>query len=299
MNKLEVKKVPFMGTELMAARDSDGTIWAGVSYICNGVGFSKSQKDSQIEKIQRDKALMRGCRKFPAGVFDPNNETIAIKSDFVTLWLAKINITPTMEAEAPELAAKLMEYQLKAKDVLAAAFLPEKYGGGQSFNRPKPTKTESQLAAETKRANAMALNAKNRTAERFQKLWDRAEVKPEYQALALEALFAEEGVALPRIALQGTKVTYDKGVIAEKLGVYSKASGGRTPHAQAIGAILAQLDLAPDERVAVPYSRNGHDGVDEQFTESVIEKVRGWLETQKFPAVVSNRSKRFGVVYRK
>lgn len=124
MNELEIKKVPFLGTELMAARDADGQIWAGVSYICNGVGFSKSQKDSQIEKIQRDKALMRGCRKFPAGVFDPNNETIAIKLDFVTLWLAKINITPTMEAETPELALRLMEYQLKAKDVLAAAFLP-------------------------------------------------------------------------------------------------------------------------------------------------------------------------------
>ena len=30
MNELEVKKVPFMGTELIAARDNDGQIWAGV-----------------------------------------------------------------------------------------------------------------------------------------------------------------------------------------------------------------------------------------------------------------------------
>ena len=83
--------------------------------------------------------------------------------------------------------------------------------------QPKPGKTESQLAAEAKRATAMILNAKNRTAERFQKLWDRANVKPEYQAMALGSLFAEDGVNLPRIALQGTKVTYDKGQIAEKL----------------------------------------------------------------------------------
>ena len=124
MNGLEIKKVPFLGTELMAARDNDGQIWAGASYICNGIGLSKSQKDTQIEKIQKDMVLMRGCRKFPAGVFDPNNITVAVKLDFVPLWLAKSSITPRMEAETPELAETLMEYQLKVKDVLAAAFLP-------------------------------------------------------------------------------------------------------------------------------------------------------------------------------
>ena len=29
-NELEIKRVPFMGAELMAARDTDGQIWAGV-----------------------------------------------------------------------------------------------------------------------------------------------------------------------------------------------------------------------------------------------------------------------------
>lgn len=45
--------------------------------------------------------------------------------DYVPLWLAKIAITPRMECETPELAARLEQYQLKAKDVLAAAFLPQ------------------------------------------------------------------------------------------------------------------------------------------------------------------------------
>lgn len=163
---------------------------------------------------------------------------------------------------------------------------------------PRFDKTESQLAAETKRAAAMILNAKNRTAERFQKLWDRANVKPEYQAMALGSLFAEDGVDLPRIALQGTKVTYDKGTIAEKLGVYSKVSGGKVPHALAIGAIIAELDIDPDERESVPYSRNGHDGTDFQYTESVIDKVRSWLEVMDWPVTISNGSKTFNVVYR-
>lgn len=124
MNELQIKKVPFMGTDLMAARDADGQIWAGVSYICKGIGLSKNEKDRQVKNVQADRVLSRGCVKFDAGVFDPNNETIAVKLDFIPLWLAKISITPTMEAETPELAEKLMEYQLKAKDVLAAAFIP-------------------------------------------------------------------------------------------------------------------------------------------------------------------------------
>ena len=53
-------------------------------------------------------------------------EVFCLKIDYVPLWLAKISITPTMQNEHPELADKLLQYQLKAKDVLAAAFLPQK-----------------------------------------------------------------------------------------------------------------------------------------------------------------------------
>uniref|UniRef100_UPI003FF10045 phage antirepressor N-terminal domain-containing protein n=1 Tax=Flavonifractor plautii TaxID=292800 RepID=UPI003FF10045 len=123
-NELEIKRVLFMGAELMAARDTDGQIWAGVSYICNGIGLNKNEKDRQVKNVQADRVLKKGCVKFDAGVFDPNNQTVAIKLDFVPLWLAKISITPTMEAETPELADRLEQYQLRAKDTLAEAFLP-------------------------------------------------------------------------------------------------------------------------------------------------------------------------------
>lgn len=41
------------------------------------------------------------------------------------MWLAKIQITKKMEQDHPDLADKLLNYQLKAKDILAAAFLPK------------------------------------------------------------------------------------------------------------------------------------------------------------------------------
>ena len=125
MNELEVKKVPFMGTELMAARDNDGQIWAGVRWMCDGIGLSRNQRDNQIEKIKVDKALNKGAGNFLLPTNGGNQKCLCLKLDYVPLWLAKIAITPRMERETPELAARLEQYQLKAKDVLAAAFLPQ------------------------------------------------------------------------------------------------------------------------------------------------------------------------------
>lgn len=71
MENLVVKAVPFMGSELMAVKDeASGKIYDGVSYICNGIGLGKGKKDRQVENIQQDLVLKRGCRKFAAGVFD-------------------------------------------------------------------------------------------------------------------------------------------------------------------------------------------------------------------------------------
>ena len=125
MNELEVKKVPFMGTELMAARDNDGQIWAGIRWMCDGIGFSEGQRKRQIANIQEDTVLSKGGSNLILPTKGGTQRTLCLKLDYVPLWLAKIAITPKMERETPELAARLEQYQLKAKDVLAAAFLPQ------------------------------------------------------------------------------------------------------------------------------------------------------------------------------
>lgn len=125
MNELEVRKVPFMGTELMAARDNDGQIWAGVRWMCDGIGFSEGQRKRQIANIQEDTVLSKGGSNLILPTKGGTQRTLCLKLDYVPLWLAKIAITPRMERETPELAARLEQYQLKAKDVLAAAFLPQ------------------------------------------------------------------------------------------------------------------------------------------------------------------------------
>ena len=124
MNDLVVKSVDLFGDSVMAARDKEVTIWAGINFFCRGLGMSKRQRDFQVEKVKADKVLSRGCTLLRAGVFDPANEAYALRLDFVPIWLAKITITDKMQKENPGLAEKLLNYQLKAKDILADAFLP-------------------------------------------------------------------------------------------------------------------------------------------------------------------------------
>ena len=126
MENLIVKNVDVLGDSIMAAKGVDGHVYAGVSYFCNALGMTKGQKDRQVTNIRTDEVLKRGCLKLEAGVLDPNNETIALRIDFIPLWLAKINITEKTRQERPDFADKLLEYQLKAKDILANAFIEKK-----------------------------------------------------------------------------------------------------------------------------------------------------------------------------
>lgn len=125
MNDLIVKNVNVLGDSIMAAKDEEGNVWAGVSYFCNALGMTKGQKDRQVTNVQKDEALKRGCLRLEAGVLDSSNETIALRIDYIPLWLAKITITEKTRKEHPELADKLLEYQLRAKDILADAFMPK------------------------------------------------------------------------------------------------------------------------------------------------------------------------------
>lgn len=162
-----------------------------------------------------------------------------------------------------------------------------------NYFRVKATLKPASPGAE-KRAAAMLLNAKSRTAKQMMALWTAAGVKPEYQALALGDYYREDGIRLTAVALQGTKVTYDKTTIAGKLGVMSKSG---KPHAAAVGAIIAKLVIGDDEREQVPYHRNGHDGSDYQYTESVIERVKAWLEMNHYPSVIVAGEKNYQVRY--
>ena len=109
-----------------AAQDKDGNIWAGVKWFCEGLGLSEGQIRNERKKIQEDIVLSKGGRNLPLPTQGGEQEVLCLNIDFVPLWLAKISITPSMKENNPRLVDKLIVYQLKAKDVLAEAFLKKK-----------------------------------------------------------------------------------------------------------------------------------------------------------------------------
>ncbi len=182
MDGLIVKNVDMFGDSVMAAQDKDGVIWAGINFFCRGLGMSKRQRDFQVEKVKTDRALSRGCTLLRAGVLDPANEVYALKLDFVPIWLSKITITKKMEAETPELADKLLQYQLKAKDILAAAFLPSalpQSGSTQHITQDIPVGEVARLSTVMDR------------------IMVRQNSKPHDIARAFEMLCRQFGIALP------------------------------------------------------------------------------------------------------
>ena len=126
MTGLAIKDVEFNGATLRAAQDTENIIWVGVAWICQGLGLTKGQMQNERKKIQTDEVLSQGERNFVLPTEGGNQESLCIKLDFLPLWLAKISITPTMKRENPQLVENLITYQLKAKDVLAEAFLYNK-----------------------------------------------------------------------------------------------------------------------------------------------------------------------------
>lgn len=123
-NGLVIKQVDFNGTELMAAQEKEtGKIYVGVSYIAKGIGLTDGQMRRQKQNMSEDCVIKKGITNLRYPTSGGMQEVIAIEINFLPLWLAKISITPKMISETPEVADRLIEYQIKAKDVLAEAFL--------------------------------------------------------------------------------------------------------------------------------------------------------------------------------
>ncbi|MGG3451954.1 phage antirepressor N-terminal domain-containing protein [Domibacillus aminovorans] len=116
LQPVDQKTVDFMGAELLAVKADDENIYVGVSWICEGLGMDARR---QREKLQAHMTLSKGVATLPLPSRGGVQEAFVINIDFLPLWLASIN--PALINEVAR--DKLLEYQLKAKDVLAEAFL--------------------------------------------------------------------------------------------------------------------------------------------------------------------------------
>lgn len=123
---LQVTDFNFYGDNLIALKDNaTDEIYTAITHILRGIGFNSKQVEHQQNKILRDELLRSHTLKF-SGV-DLNmpsvNEVWCISQRKLPIALAKINITPKMKKEQPELSERLLTYQDKCSDVLASVFI--------------------------------------------------------------------------------------------------------------------------------------------------------------------------------
>lgn len=126
---LQVTDFNFYGDELIALKDNTtGEIYTAITHILRGIGFNSKQVEHQQNKILKDELLKSHTLKF-SGV-DLNmpsvNEIWCISQRKLPIALAKINITPKMKKDQPELSKRLLTYQDKCADVLASVFIDHK-----------------------------------------------------------------------------------------------------------------------------------------------------------------------------
>lgn len=134
---LQVTNFNFYGDELIALKDNaTGEIYITINSVLKGIGFTdKNQIRKRRDRMINDIVLAKGITNFyiPTRSSAKNDttqfdekDTYCISQHKLPLALAKINITPKMKQNQPELASKLELYQDKCADVLASVFIDHK-----------------------------------------------------------------------------------------------------------------------------------------------------------------------------
>lgn len=134
---LQVTNFNFYGDELIALKDnSTGEIYTSINSVLKGIGFTdKDQIRKRRDKWINDIVISKGICVFNIPTYDGvtkndtpinNQETYCISQHKLPIALAKINITPSMKRNQPELSSKLELYQDKCADVLASVFIDKK-----------------------------------------------------------------------------------------------------------------------------------------------------------------------------
>ena len=134
---LQVTNFDFYGDNLIALQDNaTGEIYTAINSVLRGIGFTdKDQIRKRRDKWINDIVISKGICVFNIPTSEGvakndtpinNQEVYCISQHKLPLALAKINITPKMKQNQPELVSKLELYQDKCADVLASVFIDHK-----------------------------------------------------------------------------------------------------------------------------------------------------------------------------
>ena len=182
-------------------------------------------------------------------------------------------------------------YRLAAKSELPGADAFESW----IFDEVLPSIRKTGEYVSSRKAQ-QRLGEVNSAARIIRQTLKEAGMAPQFVAVAMKSLYAPVGVEIPLEGITVNKRLLDATAIAKRLGVLSRTGN---PHAQAVSAIIAQVDVLPDEKEIVPFQNatSGHAGTNVQYTESVAAKVNLWLERHGYPEEINYKGKQYVVRY--
>ena len=124
-------------------------------------------------------------------------------------------------------------------------------------------------------------------------LMDELGISPESKMTTIKCIYDEAGIPLPfHVQLPDNLMTCTD--IAKKIGIYSKSG---KPHSQAVGAIIDMIDLKPNEVCVTMGNNEKHQYAQNQYYQSVLEKVRGWLTIKGKPKKIETGRGNYNVQY--
>ena len=183
-------------------------------------------------------------------------------------------------------------YRLAAKSELPGADAFERW----IFDEVLPSIRKTGEYVTPKKAQ-QRLGEVNSAARIIRQTLKEAGMAPQFVAVAMKSLYAPVGVEIPLEGITLNKRLFDATAIAKHFGIYSEKGN---LHAHAVSAIIAQVDVLPEEKELAPFqsAKSGHSGTNYQYAETVVTKVGMWLDRNGYPSKIKHNGKNYTVVYK-
>lgn len=139
-----------------------------------------------------------------------------------------------------------------------------------------------------------SLDTVNKTIEILTPFLDNAGIDEKAKLLTAKTIYKKAGIELP-LEIEEKEHFFDTKQIATKLNMYSKTNN---PAFVAVCEIIKKLDIKEEEKLIVLANKDNWNGTTTKYTESVIDKIRNWIEENNRPTKIAGEKKNYHVVYK-
>ncbi|HBG7859932.1 TPA: phage repressor protein [Clostridioides difficile] len=139
-----------------------------------------------------------------------------------------------------------------------------------------------------------SLDTVNKTIEILTPFLDNAGIDEKAKLLTAKTIYKKAGIELP-LEIEEKEHFFDTKQIATKLNMYSKTNN---PAFVAVCEIIKKLNIKEEEKLIVLANKDNWNGTTTKYTESVIDKIRNWIEENNRPTKIAGEKKNYHVVYK-